>query len=91
MKLGRVVGNIVSTHRLEAYGARKLLLVQPVSPEGKPTGRMTMAIDYVGSGKGDTVIMSSAPGLAGIVFKIERAPINEMIGGIIDKIDVSSR
>ncbi|HMX62445.1 MAG TPA: EutN/CcmL family microcompartment protein [Candidatus Sumerlaeota bacterium] len=88
MKIGRVIGNVVSVHQLEAYEGRKLLMVQPVNPDGKNVGRATMAIDYVGAGMGDLVIMSAAPGLASTVFKIERAPINEMISGIIDKVDV---
>ncbi len=90
MKIGRVIGNIVATYQLEAYNARKLLMVQPVTPDGTATGRATMAIDYVGAGKGDLVIMSAAPGLASTVFKIEKAPINEMISGIIDRVDVQS-
>ncbi len=86
MKIARVIGNLVSSHRLEAYEARKLLLVQPITPEGEPEGRCTMAIDYVGAGIGDTVLMGAAPGLAATVFGIEKAPINELIMAIVDSI-----
>lgn len=88
MKIGRVVGNLVASHKLEAFESRKLMLVQPLSPDGKPLGKATMAVDYVGAGQGDLVIMGAAPGLAGTVFGIEKAPINELIMGIIDKVSV---
>ncbi|CAN5504316.1 EutN/CcmL family microcompartment protein [soil metagenome] len=88
MKIGRVIGNMVSVQRLEAYEGRKLMLVQPVNPHGKDEGRATMAIDYVSAGVGDLVLYSAAPGLASAVFGIEKAPINELIMGIIDKVSV---
>jgi ethanolamine utilization protein EutN len=88
MKIGRVIGNLWSTHSLPAYDGRKLMIVQPLSPGGLPQGAPTMAIDYVGAGIGDKVLYSSAPGLASQVFGMARAPINEMIQGIIDRVDL---
>lgn len=88
MKLARVIGPVVSTAKLPAYEARKLLLVQPLAPDGSQTGTATMAIDYVGAGEGDVVLMGSAPGLAELVFRLERAPINEMLMGVVDDVVV---
>jgi len=89
VKVARVIGNLVSTEKLDAFQARKCMIVQPVDPDGKPLGKSTMAIDYVGAGIGDLVIMGAAPGLASTVFQIERAPINELIMGIIDEVQKS--
>ncbi len=86
MKIGKVVGNLWSTHCHDAYNSRKLMIVQPLSPKLQEIGMATMAIDYVGAGIGDLVVMGSAPGLASQVFGIPRAPINEMIMGIIDDV-----
>ncbi|MDX2175277.1 MAG: EutN/CcmL family microcompartment protein [Candidatus Sumerlaeia bacterium] len=88
MKLARVVGTVVSSDKLPAFEARTLLLVQPLHPDGAPAGPGTMAIDYVGAGVGDTVLMGAAPGLASVVFKIEKAPINEMLMGVVDEVSV---
>jgi ethanolamine utilization protein EutN len=88
MKLGRVIGNLVTTHTLPAYEGRKLMMVQPLDSQSKPQGVPIMAIDYVGAGEGDMVIFSAAPGLAGVVFGIEKAPVNELIMGIVDRADV---
>ncbi len=86
MKIGKVVGHLTSSWKLEEFESRKLLLVKPVSPDGEFTGRATMAIDYVGAGPGDRVLYGAAPGLAASVFSLERAPINELIMAIVDDI-----
>lgn len=90
MQLARVIGNIVSTLKNEAYEGKKLLLVQRLSMEGKPMGLPTVAIDYVGAGDGDVVLLGSAPGLARTVFKISPAPMRELIMGVVDRVDVES-
>jgi len=87
MKLGRVVGNMVSTHCLAAYEGRRLMMVQPLDSKGASQGVPIMAIDYVGAGEGDMVLFSAAPGLAGVVFGMESAPVNELIMGIVDRVD----
>jgi microcompartment protein CcmK/EutM len=50
-----------------------------------------MAIDYVGAGPGDIVLMGAAPGLAELVFQLERAPINELIMAIIDTVTLGDK
>ena len=49
MTLGRVVGSIVSTIKHPAYNATKLLLVQPVGPEGTEIGPTMVCMDNVGA------------------------------------------
>ncbi len=87
MRLARIVGNAVSTLKHEAYDARKLMLVQPVKPDGTPEGPATIAVDYVGAGEGEYVLMGAAPGAAQLVFGIKVAPIKEMVMGIIDDVE----
>lgn len=88
MKIGVVVGNAVSTLKHEAYQGRKLLLVQPLNLDGKPEGISTIAVDYVGAGAGDVVLVGSAPGLAPKVFKMDICPMRELIMGVVDRSDV---
>lgn len=87
MKLGRVVGNAVSTLKHEAYRNRSLLLVEPITPDGQSKGPATIAVDYMGAGKGEFVLLGGAPGVAKVVFGLEIAPIKEMVMGIIDEIE----
>lgn len=89
MKLAVVTGTVTSTEKLPAYQSRKLLYVQPLSPDGAPQGASTMAVDYVGAGVGDTVLLGAAPGLAESVFQLKKAPINELVMGIVDQAHIS--
>ena len=91
MRIAKVLGSAVSTLKHEAYHARKLLLIQPLDLEGNPDGPSVLAVDAVGAGEGDTVLVGSAPGAAQQVFQIEIAPIRELIMGIIDHVEVNGR
>lgn len=88
MRLARVVGNVVSTLKHEAYNSRALLLVEPIGPDGKATEPAIMAVDYMGAGEGELVLLGGAPGAAKVVFGIEIAPIKEMVMGIIDHVEL---
>ena len=91
MRLARVVGNVVSTLKHEAYQGRKLLLVEPIRPDGSAAGPATVAVDYVGAGEGELVLLGGAPGVAKVVFEIEIAPIKDMVMGIIDEVELEGK
>lgn len=88
MKLGRVVGNVVSTLKHESYQNRTLLLVEPITPEGYSDGPAKICMDYVGAGVGELVIIGGAPGVAKTVFNLEIAPIKDLVMGIIDEVEI---
>jgi ethanolamine utilization protein EutN len=89
MNLALVVGSVVSTLKHPAYTGRKLLLIQPIQPDGTPKGPATIAVDYVGAGAGETVLYGKAPGLAKTVFHVSPAPMNELIMGIVDRVKIT--
>lgn len=91
MKIARVVGNVVATLKHEAYDGRTLLMVEPVDPYGKPAGPAQVAVDYVGAGVDEYVILGGAPGQAKDVFEIEVAPMREMVMGIIDQVEFENK
>lgn len=85
MYLAKVIGNVVSTDKYETYDDKKLMVVQKLDLYQNPSGISTIAVDYVGAGEGDLVLVGAAPGLASTVFKTPKAPIRELIMGIVDK------
>lgn len=89
MYIAKVIGKVVSIIKHSAYENRTLLLVQPLSLKSKLVQTPTIAIDYVGAGEGDVVLVGAGPGVAQEVFGIENAPIRELVMGIIDRFDVS--
>ncbi|MDX9752335.1 MAG: EutN/CcmL family microcompartment protein [bacterium] len=91
MRLARVIGTAVSTLKHDAYKGRKLLLVEPISPEGKAIGPATLAVDYVGAGEGEYILVGAAPGVAKDVFEVDIAPINDLVMGIIDEVEIDGK
>lgn len=89
MRLAVVIGQVVSTDKHPAYDRRSLLLVQRVRPDYSPLGIPTMAVDYVGAGEGDVILLGAAPGLASTVLKYEKAPVQQLIMGIVDRVDIA--
>lgn len=89
MRLAVVIGSLTSTDKHEAYHARPLLLVQRLGVNRKKFGFPTMAIDYVGAGSGDVVLLGAAPGLASSVLNYKNAPVQQLIMGIVDKVEMA--
>lgn len=88
MYLAKVIGKVVSVVKHPAYQNRTLLLIQPLSLKAEVVRTPTIAVDYVGAGEGDTVIIGAGPGVAEEVFCVADAPIRELVMGIVDDFDV---
>jgi ethanolamine utilization protein EutN len=87
--IARVIGNVVATQKNERYAGGRVMLCQPVTPEGAETGVALLALDSVDAGIGDTVLVvqegwgasTAATGKAG-------AAIDSAIVGVVDRIDL---
>ena len=83
MQIARVIGNVVSTIKNESLEARKLLIVQTLNADLKPTGKPLVALDSVGAGVGELVFWCRGKE-ASFPFKRENTPTDCTIVGIID-------
>ncbi len=90
MKIGRVAKTGVSTIHTSGLAARSLLLCDLVDETGKPTGDYTIAVDTVGAGAGETVLILDEGNSARQVLAAPEAEIRAVIVGIVDQISVSS-
>jgi microcompartment protein CcmK/EutM len=89
MTLARVVASVVSTEKHAHYKGRKILVVQPVDPAGKPKGRSLLAVDGVQAGTGDLVLVVDEGGSARAVIGDESAlTVRTAICAIVDHVDV---
>jgi len=91
MKIGRVVGTVVTPVQHPAYDGRRLLAVRPLNPDGSEAAdRMFVAVDRAQAGIGDRVLLmaegSSVRALVG-----ESAPIRCAVVGVIDEIAMNGR
>ena len=92
MKIGRVSGTVVSTINAPVYEGRRLLLCDLLDETGKTKeGRSMIAVDTVGAGAGETVLILDEGNSARQVVDLEDAPIRAVIVGIVDEIEVTSR
>ena len=82
MLVGMVVGTIVSTRKNESLVGSKFLEVQ-VYEAGKPTSRHVIAIDTVGAGIGEKVLIVTGSG-ARIAVGSREKPVDMVIVGIVD-------
>ncbi|MBN2571947.1 MAG: EutN/CcmL family microcompartment protein [Ignavibacteriales bacterium] len=89
MFIGKIKGNIVSTHKNEYLKGHKLLSVQPIDLKGNFIGKKDfIAIDLIDAGVGDTVLIVQEGDAVQQVLGHSKAPVNTMIIAIIDDIDI---
>jgi len=88
MTLARVIGTVVSTIKHPKYRGLKLYVVQPVSPEGKPTDPSFLAVDRVQSGVGDIVLVLTEGNGARQLFRESVLCIRSVIVGVVDAVHV---
>lgn len=87
MILGRVVGEVVATQKRPQFDGAKLLLVQPETPQGVAVGTTFLAIDAVGAGRGERVLVVLEGRAAGEALGRKLAPVDAAILGIVDDVD----
>ena len=87
MQIARVVGTLVSTQKHRKFEGAKLLLVQPLNPDETPRGTALLAVDGVGAGVSEKVLVVLEGRAAGEALGRKGAPVDAAIVGIIDDID----
>ncbi len=93
MFLARVEGSVVATKKDEAMAGRKLLLLRPQLVDEKdptrfrPGTNTVVAVDSVGAGVGELVLFCQGSS-ARLAPGMERAPVDAVIIGIVDAVDV---
>lgn len=85
MQLGKIVAHVVSTKKNEKLTGCKLLVVQLIENK-RLTERNIVAIDSVGAGEGEIVLVAFGSA-ARIGTDRESAPIDAAIVGIVDESD----
>lgn len=87
MILGKVCGQIYSTINHPFYDGKRLLLVDRITPDGKPTGKYLIAIDAAGAGVDETVLIIDEGNSARQIIDDKTAPLRSIIIGIVDHVE----
>lgn len=84
MKIGRVVGNVVSTVKNQTHYGYKLLLVEYIDTEGKPISPRLIAFDAAHAGVGDIVLINVDGGAAKMMLEDDEVIADVTICGVLD-------
>mgnify|MGYP001619887143 CR=1 FL=1 len=87
MLLAEIVGHVVSTAKHPALKELRLMIVRPVNPDGRPSAYDFMAVDSVGAGVGERVLVVLEGRSAGDAVGRRHAPLDAAIVGIVDRVD----
>jgi microcompartment protein CcmK/EutM len=90
MLLARVEGTLVATQKHPAYTGHRILLVQPVTPEGQPKGAAFYAVGHMQAGPGDLVLVNREGGSARILLDAGETPIHAAVAGIVDAVELDA-
>jgi len=87
MLIARVVGNVVATRKHEKFDGAKLMLVQPLNLDDSARGPVILAVDGVGAGVDEKVLVVIEGRAAGEALGRKAAPVDAAIIGIVDHVD----
>jgi ethanolamine utilization protein EutN len=87
LQICRVVGTVVATQKNRKLEGAKLLLVQPLTLEGDERGVALIAIDSVGAGVGERVLVVIEGKAAGDALGKKGAAVDAAIIGIVDTVE----
>ena len=85
MLLARVMGTVVATRKDERLLGKKLLVCRLVNPEGEAEGAYFVAVDTVGAGFHETVLVVSGSS-ARMAANLKESPVDSSIVGIVDEV-----
>jgi ethanolamine utilization protein EutN len=93
MFIAKVTGSVISTQKVEKMTGRKLMVVEPYRLEEKDrsrlvtTGRTFVAVDTVGAGEGEFVLITQGSS-ARLTPETKELPIDAVIIGIVDTVHI---
>ena len=88
MNLAKVLGPVIATVKNPSLKGRSIFVVQPVDSKLNPVGKTVVALDSVQAGPGDIVLVTREGNSCRQILKDELAPVNALITGIVDHVDL---
>jgi ethanolamine utilization protein EutN len=89
MLLAKVIGNVWSTKKKDAISALRLLFIQPLGKDLKPDGQVLIAVDEVGAGFDEMVIVTQGAPAMQAFEKDKLIPVDAVVVGIVDNLEVT--
>ena len=90
MQLARVIGTLVATRKDEKLEGLKFLIVRPVNTDGQDMATPIVAVDAVGAGVGEIVMIATGSSARQTVLT-DRRPCDAVIMAIVDTWEVGGQ
>jgi ethanolamine utilization protein EutN len=96
MFLARITGSVVATQKVDTMTGQKLFIVEPLRIDEKnqnklaPTGRTFIAVDPVGAGEGEIVLIVQGSS-ARFTEETKKLPVDCAVIGIVDNVQVGAK
>jgi microcompartment protein CcmK/EutM len=88
MILARNTGSVVSTIHHPIVDGKKMLLAERLDLNGKPSGGYLIAMDAIGAGMGETVLILDEGSGARQILEDSNAPVRSIVVGIVDSLEL---
>lgn len=95
MFIGKITGNVVASQKVASVVGRKLLMIEAYNvttdtpPKLKATGRVAIAVDVLGAGEGEFVLVTQGSS-ARLTEDTKNLPIDAVVVGIVDTMQVGT-
>jgi microcompartment protein CcmK/EutM len=89
MYIGKVIGTVVATIKIDHLDGCKLLLVDQLDLQGEETGYYDIAVDVVQAGVGDTVMVIDEGNGARQILGLQPGAVRAVIVGVVDEVALS--
>ena len=87
MLLGRVIGTVWATRKDEMLEGMKFQIVRAVDLDYKPLNTFVVAVDSVGAGPGEIVLIAQGSS-ARLTWLTKDKPVDAVIMAIVDRLDI---
>jgi ethanolamine utilization protein EutN len=87
MIIARILGSVVSTQKDRRLEGKKLLIVRPINVDGTESGAYTVAVDTVGAGFHEHVLVVTGSS-ARMAEGMKDTPVDSAIVGVVDRVDL---
>lgn len=88
MQLARIVGTVVSTQKETTLDGLRFYLIEPLGLDARPAGAPLVAVDAVGAGMGEVVLIATGSS-ARQTPVTDRRPVDAVVMAIVDQWEVS--
>jgi len=85
--MGKIVGTVVASKKDEKLEGLKFHIVKHVDTDGKPTGSFVIAVDSVGAGVGEIVLVAAGSSARQTTLT-EGKPVDAIIMAIVDVLEI---